>query len=50
MELERFIYTVSHELKSPLVTVNGFLGRLHKGLTAANRELGSDSHWLKELS
>jgi len=32
MELERFTYTVSHELKSPLVTVNGFLGLLARDL------------------
>ncbi len=37
-ELERFTYTVSHELKTPLVTVTGFLGHLGKDLKAGNQE------------
>ncbi|KMQ49998.1 Signal transduction histidine kinase [Chitinispirillum alkaliphilum] len=29
-ELERFAYTISHELKTPLITIRGFLGYLVK--------------------
>ena len=38
LELERFNYTVSHELKSPLVTIGGFLGHLERDLAEGNRE------------
>ena len=37
-ELERFTYTVSHDLKSPLFTIRGFLGYLEEDAFAGNHE------------
>ena len=37
-ELERFAYTVSHDLKSPLVTLKSFLGFVEKDLQSGDRE------------
>lgn len=35
-ELERFAYTVSHDLKSPIITIKGFTGALEKDLLKGN--------------
>ena len=37
--LERFIYTVSHDLKTPLVTIKAFLGYLDEDLRGQKAEL-----------
>jgi len=43
VELEQFAYTVSHDLKSPLVTLKGYMGLLREDLAGgANEEVEYD--------
>ncbi|MBL8019202.1 MAG: PAS domain-containing protein [Leptospirales bacterium] len=37
-ELERFTYTVSHDLKSPIVTIKGFVGMLRQDLASGSTD------------
>jgi signal transduction histidine kinase len=37
-ELDRFAITVSHDLKTPLITIAGYLGYLEKDMLAGNKE------------
>jgi PAS domain S-box-containing protein len=37
-ELERFVYTISHELKTPLVTIAGFSGILSSDIEEADKD------------
>lgn len=41
-ELERFTYTVSHDLKSPLITIGGYLGFLEKDAVSGDIPLIRD--------
>ena len=42
-EVEQFVYTVSHDLKSPLVTCSGFVGMLTDDLAAEDKAGATDS-------
>ncbi len=47
-ELERFTYTVSHDLKSPLITINGYVGMLRQDL--AKGDSGAVENCLERIS
>ncbi|NWG33475.1 MAG: PAS domain S-box protein [Chloroflexi bacterium] len=48
-ELTQFAYTVSHDLKSPLVTINGYLGYIEQDAASGNLErLKADTRRIRE--
>jgi len=50
-ELTQFTYTVSHDLKSPLVTINGYLGYIEEDAASGNMErLKKDTHRIQEAA
>jgi len=48
-ELTQFVYTVSHDLKSPLVTINGYLGYIEQDAESGNiARLKKDTQRIQE--
>jgi len=50
-ELERFTYTVSHDLKSPIVTIKGFLGFLKLDVAAGDtKKINNDIYNIEKAT
>jgi len=50
-EMERFVYTVSHDLKSPLITIQGFIGLLEKdALDGETKRLHGDVEHIQKAA
>ena len=50
-EMERFTYTVSHDLKTPLVTIKGFLGLLQRDAKSGDvQTLEHDIHQISDAA
>ena len=50
-ELEQYTYTVSHDLKSPMITITGFLAALEEDLAAGDTEqMKEDLQWVTDAA
>ncbi|MGA9032982.1 MAG: PAS domain S-box protein [Sulfuricaulis sp.] len=43
VEMENFVYTISHDLKSPLITIGGFASLVEKDIAKLDGEAAADS-------